>query len=123
MASTIDPRTAPTDVKIKLTTGEGVLIEWKDGHRSEYTFPYLRDNCPCATCGETHGPNESKTAPPASGGLPMYKEPAKATQAEPIGHYAIRFQFSDGHNTGIYSFTHFREICPCKECGGSTART
>lgn len=112
------PADVPAEVKVKLTTGEGVVIEWKDGHHSEYTFPYLRAHCPCATCGETHGPKPTEAAS-ASNALPMYKAPASATQAEPIGHYAIRFQFSDGHNTGIYSFTHFREICPCKDCRGS----
>ena len=36
-----NPRTEPTSVRILLTTGEGVRIEWRDGHRSHYTFPYI----------------------------------------------------------------------------------
>jgi len=30
-------------------------IEWQDGHRSSYTFPFLRDACPCALCEEERG--------------------------------------------------------------------
>lgn len=111
-----DPRTEPVSVKILLTTGEGVAIEWRDAHQSRYTFPYLRDKCPCATCGERRARgqdvHQSKIITP----LPLYKEPARAVRAEPVGHYAVRFAFSDGHNTGIYSFDYFRRICPCAQC-------
>ena len=48
------PRLAndPKSVKINLTAGTGMEIEWKDGHRSSYTFPFLRDACPCALCDD-----------------------------------------------------------------------
>jgi DUF971 family protein len=36
--------------------------------------------------------------------------------AEPVGNYAIRINWSDGHNTGIYSWEHLRRICQCEEC-------
>src|SRR5271165_3098636 len=39
----------PKSVLIHLTTGTGMEIEWKDGHRSVYTFAFLRDACPCET--------------------------------------------------------------------------
>jgi DUF971 family protein len=35
---------------------------------------------------------------------------------EPVGNYAIRIDWSDGHKAGIYSWDHFRHICPCPEC-------
>jgi len=35
---------------------------------------------------------------------------------EEVGHYAFRIDWSDGHNTGIYTYEHLRKICPCKEC-------
>jgi DUF971 family protein len=35
---------------------------------------------------------------------------------EPVGNYAIRINWSDGHSSGIYSHEHFRKICPCAEC-------
>ena len=40
--------TDPKSVKVNLTTGTGMEIEWRDGHRSSYSFPFLRDACPCA---------------------------------------------------------------------------
>ncbi len=46
----------------------------------------------------------------------MYKPALKMLNVEPVGGYAIRIEWSDGHNTGIYSFDHFRKICPCDEC-------
>lgn len=105
-----NPRTQPTSVKIHLTTGAGVAIDWADGHQSHYEFDYLRERCPCATCRTQRETAAGKTA------LPLYKEKARALRAEPVGHYAVRFTFSDGHSTGIYSFDYFREICPCPDC-------
>lgn len=111
-----DPRTEPVSVKIFLTTGEGVAIEWRDAHQSRYTFPYLREQCPCANCRERRARgqdvHQSKIITP----LPLYQEPARALQAEAVGHYAVRFTFSDGHATGIFSFDYLRRICPCDKC-------
>jgi DUF971 family protein len=38
--------------------------------------------------------------------------PLTATNAQLVGGYALRVEFSDGHDTGIYSFNYLREICP-----------
>ncbi len=48
----MDPVADPKSVKVNKTTGTGMDIEWKDGHRSVYSFPFLRDACPCALCNE-----------------------------------------------------------------------
>jgi DUF971 family protein len=40
----------------------------------------------------------------------------KILEVEPVGSYALRIVWSDGHSTGIYSYQHFRDICPCDEC-------
>jgi prepilin-type processing-associated H-X9-DG protein len=42
----------PKSVKVNLTNGTGVDILWADGHRSDYSFQFLRDACPCALCNE-----------------------------------------------------------------------
>lgn len=105
--------TKPVQVKIHVSTGAGVDIEWADGHRSHYDFAYLRDRCPCAVCNDEHG----RGAKP--GALPLYKARVTARAASPVGHYAVQFDFSDGHTTGIFSFPYLREICPCGECGGA----
>ena len=52
----------------------------------------------------------------ASAVLPMFKPRVTAKAATPVGNYAIQIQFSDSHATGIFSFGHLREICPCEAC-------
>lgn len=58
MQSPLQAPTAATDpksVKVHLSTGAGVDIEWGDGHVSHYDFVYLRNACPCAMCNEEIG--------------------------------------------------------------------
>jgi DUF971 family protein len=57
------------------------------------------------------------TSPVASVELPMFKPRVTAKSAQAMGNYALQITFSDGHATGIYSFEHLREICPCEACG------
>lgn len=114
----IDVRKKPISVKVYASTGEGVEITWSDGHTSRYAFPYLRDHCPCALCNDERAKKEkiasSTTAPTAA--LPMFKPRVKAKSATGVGNYAIQIEFTDGHSTGIFSFEHLREICPCGAC-------
>jgi hypothetical protein len=42
----------PLKVRVKKSEGTGVEIDWRDGHKSSWTFRWLRDACPCATCHE-----------------------------------------------------------------------
>lgn len=111
----LDPRRKPVDVKVYVSTGEGVAITWSDGHNSRYDFPYLRDHCPCATCNDERMRKEQEK--PGTVLLPMYKERVSARGAKAVGNYAIQIDFSDAHTTGIYSFDALREMCPCDECG------
>jgi DUF971 family protein len=114
----------PKSVKVNLTTGAGVEIEWKDGHRSHYAFPFLRDACPCALCDEERaGAKREPGDPPkpAPGALPMFKPAARPTSAEAVGKYAIRFHWNDGHELGIYSWQFLREVCPCEACKAARA--
>jgi DUF971 family protein len=114
----IDVRKRPIGVKVHVTTGEGVEITWSDGHTSRYDFPYLRDHCPCALCNEERAKKERLGGSTTSGGdvLPIFKPRVKAKAATAVGSYAIQIAFTDGHATGIFSFEHLREICPCKAC-------
>lgn len=109
----------PKSVKVNLTTGDGMDIDWKDGHRSHYPFVFLRDACPCALCDEEREktgrePGERPKTKP--GELTMYKEKAKPISAEGVGKYAIKFNWNDGHQLGIYSWQFLRDVCPCEEC-------
>lgn len=115
----------PKSVKVHLTTGEGVTIEWKDGHASKYAFPFLRDACPCALCDEERtksGREPGEPTEPEPNQLQIYKARVKAASAEPVGKYAIRFNWSDGHQLGIYSWQWLRQICPCEECRAEKAQ-
>ena len=110
----LDERKKPASLKVHVSTGEGVEVTWADGHASRYSFPYLRDNCPCAMCNDEREKN-AKVAPSAAA-LPMFKPRVTAKSAKAVGNYAIQIDYSDGHTTGIYSFNHLREICPCEAC-------
>ena len=114
----IDPRKKPTAVKIHVKSGAGVDIAWADGHESHFDFPYLRDNCPCATCNDERGKKEAfaGTAPASSAVLPMFKPRPRAQAATQVGNYAIQINFNDGHSTGIFSYDYLRSMCPCADC-------
>jgi DUF971 family protein len=84
-------------------------ILWTDGHASRYAVSYLRRACRCADCiDEWTGRRTLDPAKVADG--------VKPVRIEQVGRYAVHFEWSDGHSTGIYSFDYLRDICPCAEC-------
>jgi DUF971 family protein len=121
------PKVTPQSVKVDVTGGSGMTIVWKDGHKSLYSFAWLRDACPCALCDEKRTKEErlpGDAPKPDPMALPMFKAPVKPVEVAPVGKYAIRFVFNDGHQHGIYSWEYLREWCPCRECSAmrNTAR-
>jgi len=58
----------------------------------------------------------ASAGPASAAALPMFKPKPRATAATVVGNYAIQVSFNDGHATGIYSYDHLRNICPCPEC-------
>ena len=99
-------RFAPATIKRVGT--EHVEITWNDGHRSRYRNCYLRDNCPCASCRECMPKRR----------LPVLGNPGELypLQIGVVGRYAISIQWSDRHDTGIYSYDTLRQLCPCELC-------
>ena len=97
-----------------------VAIEWEDGESSVYSRPYLRENCPCATCKGTHGPPTTLVKDSGkprfnimTGPKPPPPEVAfQIKEVEPVGGYGIRFTWGDGHDTGIYAYRFLRLISP-----------
>jgi len=88
-----------------------LVIDWSDGTRRTYAVGELRDKCPCATC------REKRNAPPPAAN-PFSLNVLSAAEARPmellgmtpVGNYAYAIQFSDGHDTGIYTFELLQEI-------------
>jgi len=115
------PREAvtPQKVRVLITEGKGLEIDWADGHKSVWTFPWLREACPCATCIEQRsieGRKAGQPKPKPAVLLPMYTPPSKPAGAHPVGRYALQFNWSDGHSSGIYSWEYLRRVCQCREC-------
>jgi DUF971 family protein len=95
--------------KLALSDGNRLLIEWSDGQKRSYSFSELRDQCPCASC------REKRSQPPAASALlPVLSaaeaQPLKVQGMKPVGNYAYSIEFSDGHDTGIYTFDFLREL-------------
>src|SRR5450432_722795 len=111
--------TDPARVRVFKTEGTGMEIDWKDGHRSAWSFGWLREACPCATCHEERDhsgrpPGQAKPQPVNL--LPMYKAPPRPDIVTPVGRYAISFNWNDGHSSGIYAWDYLRRHCQCNEC-------
>ena len=115
------PRIAitPEKVRVLITEGKGLEIDWADGHRSAWNFAWLRNACPCATCVDERKQQGRKTGQPKAKPaelLPMYTPPSKPASAHAVGRYALQFNWQDGHSGGIYSWEYLRRVCQCREC-------
>ena len=115
------PATAatPKKVRVKKTDGTGMEIDWTDGHHSGWNFAWLRNACPCATCHEERkktGRLPGVPKPKEQTLLMMYEAPVKPLEVTPVGKYALKFKWSDGHESGIYSWDYLRRVCRCDEC-------
>ena len=109
----------PLKVRVKKTEGTGVEIDWRDGHKSSWNFRWLRDACPCATCHderEKSGRAPGEMKPKAQTLLAMYEAPPRPVEVTPVGKYALKFKWNDGHEAGIYSWEYLRRFCQCPMC-------
>lgn len=94
-------RPALADLQI---IGDTVALRWNDGREDYFDAPTLRRLSPSA---ETRG--ETDLFGRRLGGDPNTDFSGVGVDGwEAVGNYAIRFLFSDGHNTGLYSFTYLR---------------
>jgi DUF971 family protein len=109
----------PLKVRVKKTEGTGVESDWHDGHKSSWTFAWLRNACPCATCHEEReqdGRQPGVAKPKPKSLLVMYEPPVRPLEVLPVGKYAVKFKWSDGHESGIYSWDYLRRVCHCNQC-------
>ena len=96
--------TRPTHVAA--VSGEGALsITWADGRVQRLPFVFLRGACRCAKCvNELTG---ERMIDPAA--IPA---DIAVARIEKVGHYAIRIVWSDGHDTGLYTWRRLRAMDP-----------
>jgi DUF971 family protein len=95
--------------KLELIGGNALRVTWSDGQIREYSVRELRDKCPCATCRE-----QRSAPPPPITQLPILSpaetQPLRIAAMTPVGRYAYSIDFSDGHDTGIYTLESLREL-------------
>ncbi len=87
----------------------GLTIHWDHELRQTLAIAILRRLSPSADARELRAemkrnPFTVLPASPANG-------PLRIDAVEPVGHYALRIRFSDGHDTGIYTWRYLRELC------------
>ena len=85
-----------------------LLLQWDDKTENVLPLTPIRDNCPCANCaGETDVfGNIYKGAPQA-----MNENSYVISGIQPVGYYAIRPFWKDGHSDGIFSFEFLKKLC------------
>lgn len=95
-------KTAARPTEIKLHQKSRVLeIAFDDGSRFHLPCEYLRVYSPSAEV-RGHGPGQEV--------LQLGKEKVNIAAIEPVGTYAVAFNFDDGHNTGIYSWEYLHDL-------------
>jgi DUF971 family protein len=86
----------PIPVDIKVHTRSRLLeVSFDDGTQASLTHEFLRVHSPSAEV-RGHGPGQEV--------LQLGKEAVAIDSVEPVGSYAVKFRFSDGHDTGIYTW-------------------
>lgn len=95
--------TAPDTIQM---IGDEVAIRWSDGSEAFYPMEFLRSRSPSAEntgerdlTGRLHGGSQQTSFPGV-----------RVTGWQPVGGYAIQFEFSDGHRTGLFSFDYLKEL-------------
>ncbi len=92
----------PIPTEIKLHQESRILdVTFDDGQTFSMSCEYLRVHSPSADV-KGHGPGQEV--------LQVNKEDVNISQIEPVGQYAVRLHFDDGHHTGLYSWDYLHEL-------------
>ena len=96
-----EPRAEAVDVRPDRT----IRVRWQDGKESVIPARRLRLDCPCAACIDewTGAPLLDPDRVP---------EEVRPVAMEPVGNYAVQIRWSDGHETGLYSWRQLRSFAP-----------
>jgi len=87
--------------------GTAVMMAWDDGKTTLVSARVLRQVCPCAECVDEW--TSKRTFDPAK--IP---EGIAVKTVQTVGNYALAFEFSDNHSTGIFTWAHLREAAEKK---------
>lgn len=90
----------PTELKLR-TKSRVLEVAFDDGSRFELPFEYLRVFSPSAEV-RGHGPGQET--------LQLGKHEVGIKAIDPIGNYAVRLVFDDGHDTGLYTWDYLHEL-------------
>lgn len=94
--------TSPHPTELKLRTRSRVLaVSFDDGSAFDLPLEYLRVHSPSAEV-RGHGPGQET--------LQLGKHEVGITKIEPVGNYAVRLVFDDGHDTGLYTWAYLHEL-------------
>jgi DUF971 family protein len=89
-------------LEIKLRRQSRVLeVAFDDGKRFELPFEYLRVYSPSAEV-KGHGPGQET--------LQIGKHDVQIRSVDPVGHYAVKLVFDDGHDSGLYAWGYLYEL-------------
>jgi DUF971 family protein len=91
----------PKPTRFEVFPNDEVGIVWGDGREDVLPIRLLRQRCPCAGCVDEMTGKRTLDVDrvPGSIGIESW---------EPVGNYAFKIRFTDGHDTGIYSFSYLR---------------
>ncbi|MGL4553905.1 MAG: gamma-butyrobetaine hydroxylase-like domain-containing protein [Gemmataceae bacterium] len=87
--------------------GDRLIIEWADGFTGAVAWKALRAACPCAGCKE----ERDKPPDPFRILKPNELVPLAPTAMPRVGRYAYKVVWSDGHDAGLFTLAHLRELC------------
>ena len=90
----------PSEIRVRRASAR-LEVDFDDGLRAVLPAEYLRVESPSAEV-QGHGPNERKIV---SGKISV-----SIVGVDPIGHYAIRIHFTDGHNSGIFTWAYLHQL-------------
>lgn len=93
----------PSDIKARQSEG-ALELEWEEGSSSvKLPYKYLRNECPCAGCKDEW--TGARILDPSS-----IADDIKIADMELVGSYALKIGWSDGHNSGLFTWENLRRI-------------
>ena len=90
----------PLEIRLRRKT-RVLEVAFDDGQRFELSFEYLRVHSPSAEV-KGHGPGQET--------LQLGKHDVQVVSVDPVGHYAVRLVFDDGHDSGLYAWGYLYEL-------------